>query len=261
MLKTRVISALIGLPLLFFILIKGGALLTFSLIIVSILGLNEFYNATKNIGLKPFKLFGYLASIFLYLTFDRLRFSEIDLFVALLLVFFLFFLINKKYTLKDYAFTLMGVAYIPLLFIYVQKVRSLPNGLYTVWLIFIISWITDTSAYFTGKFLGNHKLAPDLSPKKTIEGSVGGIMGAILASFLFVWLFPQTSMTPYEAIIVGGIGSLMSQAGDLVASYIKRSCYIKDFGNIIPGHGGILDRFDSILLVSPYVYFVIKYFL
>ncbi|MEQ2129591.1 phosphatidate cytidylyltransferase [Caldanaerobacter subterraneus KAk] len=261
MLKTRIISALVGLPLLFLVLIKGGALLTFSLVALSILGLNEFYNATKNIGIRPFKIFGYLSAIFLYLIFDKIKFAEIDLFVALSMLLFLLFLTNKKYTLKDYAVTLMGIVYIPLLFLYIQKIRCLPHGLYTVWLVFIVSWITDTFAYFTGKFLGNHKLAPDLSPKKTVEGAIGGLLGSTLASFLFVWIFPQTNITPYEALIVGSFGSLIAQAGDLAASFIKRNCYIKDFGNVIPGHGGILDRFDSILFASPFVYFIFKYFL
>ncbi|HHW56581.1 MAG TPA: phosphatidate cytidylyltransferase [Clostridia bacterium] len=257
MLKTRIISAVIGLPILFFILIKGGTLLTIALVLISILGLNEFYNATKNIGVRPVKIFGYIATIVLYFLDGKI--AGLDILVLIGMMLFFLFLTNKKYNLKDYALTLMGIIYIPLLFMYIQKLRELPEGMYIVWFVFVVSWMTDTFAYFTGKFLGNHKLAPTLSPKKTIEGSIGGIIGSLISSFIFVWLFPQTNVSLYVAILIGLFGSIIAQCGDLIASFIKRNCYIKDFGNTIPGHGGILDRFDSILFVSPFIYFIFQY--
>ncbi|WP_028991711.1 phosphatidate cytidylyltransferase [Thermoanaerobacter thermocopriae] len=257
MLKTRVISAIIGLPILFFIMIKGGTFLTIALVLISILGLNEFYNATKNLGIRPVKIFGYLSAILLYLLEGKIAEREILVIIAMML--FLLFLTNKKYNLKDYALTLLGIIYIPLFFLYIQKLREMPEGIYIVWFVFIVSWMTDTFAYFTGRFFGNHKLAPTISPKKTIEGAVGGIIGSIITSAIFVWLFPQSNVTIYLSMIIGLLGSIIAQCGDLIASFIKRNCYIKDFGNTIPGHGGILDRFDSILFVSPFIYFIFQY--
>jgi phosphatidate cytidylyltransferase len=257
MLKTRVISAIVGLPILFFILIKGGNMLKIALVLVSILGLNEFYNATKNIGIRPVKIFGYLSAILLY--FLESKIAKVDVLVIITMMLFLLFLTNKKYSLKDYALTLMGIIYIPLFFLYIQKLREMPEGIYIVWFVFIVSWMTDTFAYFIGRFFGKHKLAPTISPKKTIEGGIGGIIGSVISCGLFVWLFPQSNVTIYLSVIIGLFGSIIAQCGDLIASFIKRNCYIKDFGNIIPGHGGILDRFDSILFVSPFIYFIFQY--
>lgn len=119
--------------------------------------------------------------------------------------------------------------------------------------------MTDTFAYFTGRFFGNHKLIPSISPKKTVEGAIGGIIGSIVGCVIFALLFPQSNVSLYLGVVIGLLGSLVAQIGDLVASAIKRNCYIKDFGKIIPGHGGILDRFDSILFVSPFIYFFFQY--
>ncbi len=122
MLKTRVISAIIGLPILFFIMIKGGTFLTIALVLISILGLNEFYNATKNLGIRPVKIFGYLSAILLYLLEGKIAEREILVIIAMML--FLLFLTNKKYNLKDYALTLLGIIYIPLFFLYIQNLEK-----------------------------------------------------------------------------------------------------------------------------------------
>ncbi|MBQ8289381.1 MAG: phosphatidate cytidylyltransferase [Clostridia bacterium] len=119
--------------------------------------------------------------------------------------------------------------------------------------VFLIAWITDIFAYFTGYFLGNHKLCPEISPKKTIEGAVGGIVFSTLGSFLFVFIMSiiDKALVPnYLAVaICAPILSVISQLGDLFASAVKREYGIKDFGSLLPGHGGILDRFDSIMAV------------
>ena len=127
---------------------------------------------------------------------------------------------------------------------------------------FIIAWATDTGAYFTGYFLGKHKLAPEMSPKKTIEGAIGGILVAVIATVVYgVILYGNyylVGMIKYA--IVGGAGSVVSQIGDLAASCIKRDFGKKDYGTILPGHGGLMDRFDSVLFAAPYVLFMIVYF-
>jgi phosphatidate cytidylyltransferase len=156
--------------------------------------------------------------------------------------------LDKFGTSKDMFY---GYVYITIFFRFIFYTAQLDNN-YVVWLIFIIAWSTDTFAYFTGLLFGKHKLAPIISPKKTIEGAIGGIVGCAVSTFIFSIIFiPEIAVI---SILFGILGSVISQLGDLNASMIKRSNGIKDFGYIIPGHGGILDRFDSILFTAPYVY-------
>lgn len=127
-----------------------------------------------------------------------------------------------------------------------------------------IAWMSDTGAYFSGKYLGKNKLCPDVSPKKTIEGFIGGVITCVISlvmiGFIFNnFIFPHKYQINYFTIIILALfGSMLSALGDLCFSVIKRSCHVKDFGNVIPGHGGILDRFDSVIFVAPYVYIFIK---
>ena len=127
-------------------------------------------------------------------------------------------------------------------------------------LIFISSWMTDTGAYFVGSFMGKHKLIPDVSPKKTVEGAIGGVVVCMLSCFVYSMILnyidrdPLVNMQTATFVVVGMTASVLSQLGDLVASSIKRDTGIKDFGDIFPGHGGFLDRFDSVMFVAPVVY-------
>ena len=128
---------------------------------------------------------------------------------------------------------------------------------------FVVAWLTDTGAYFAGKMLGKHKLAPQLSPKKTVEGAVGGVILAMIGGIIYVWVLKGFVIDAKSALlfaVIGIVGSVISQVGDLIASAIKRDCGKKDYGAILPGHGGVLDRFDSVLFVTPFIYFVLTYF-
>jgi phosphatidate cytidylyltransferase len=128
-----------------------------------------------------------------------------------------------------------------------------------VWLVYIIAFGSDTFAYFTGKFFGKNKLYPEVSPNKTIEGAIGGIIGSTILSIIY---FNYLSINKYFYIIIFSVSaSIFSMAGDLTASKIKREFGIKDFGYLLPGHGGIMDRFDSVLFVAPAVYYFITLFL
>lgn len=150
--------------------------------------------------------------------------------------------------------------YPAVLFSFVYLTRELTYGVYLVWMIFISSWICDTCAYATGMLFGKHKLAPVLSPKKSVEGSVGGIVGSALVGALFAWIFlvPQTQEPKVIGLValIGAAGAVISQVGDLAASAIKRNHEIKDYGKLIPGHGGIMDRFDSVLFTAPVIYYL-----
>jgi phosphatidate cytidylyltransferase len=127
--------------------------------------------------------------------------------------------------------------------------------------VFIISWFCDTFAYYAGRFFGKRKLCPEVSPKKTVEGSIGGVLGGTVGVILWWIITPVKGISWYEPIILGMVGTAVSQIGDLVASSIKRHVGIKDYGKIMPGHGGILDRFDSILYTAPLVYYYITMFM
>ncbi|NLP34889.1 MAG: phosphatidate cytidylyltransferase, partial [Clostridiales bacterium] len=150
--------------------------------------------------------------------------------------------------------------YVGVMVSYIYQVRMLEDGGLLVWLIFIGAWGSDTCAYCVGKLLGKRKLAPKLSPKKSIEGSIGGIVGAAVIAFIYATIF-KDNITGIENpqivfAIIGAASSIISQIGDLAASLIKRNYDIKDYGKLIPGHGGVLDRFDSILFTAPIVYYL-----
>lgn len=133
-------------------------------------------------------------------------------------------------------------------------------GRYGVIAVFMFSWITDTGAYFAGSLAGKHKLAPELSPKKTVEGAIGGICLTVIASVVYILILKYCLNIDimYKALflVAAAIGAVLSEVGDLAASALKRQCKVKDFGWIFPGHGGMLDRFDSVVFIAPYVYLV-----
>ncbi len=147
--------------------------------------------------------------------------------------------------------------YIPYFISFAYRARVMPYGKYLLCLIFFSAWISDSCAYFAGRAFGRHKLAPVLSPKKTVEGSIGGIAGSsvscLIAAVVLRALHPTEQYLAVFALI-GAVGSVISQIGDLAASAIKRTRGIKDYGSIIPGHGGMMDRFDSGIFTAPVVY-------
>ncbi len=154
------------------------------------------------------------------------------------------------------------IIYGPVMLSFIYLTERMQYGIYIVWMIFISSWVCDTCAYFTGVTLGKHKMAPVLSPKKSVEGAIGGVAGSVLAGMLFSLLaanqaIPDRSVT-WTFAALGGIGAVISQIGDLAASAIKRNHDIKDYGTCIPGHGGIMDRFDSVIFTAPVIYFLAR---
>lgn len=156
--------------------------------------------------------------------------------------------------------TLFGVIYVAVMLSYIFKTRNLEGGAWLVGLIFLSSWGSDTCAYCVGMLFGKHKMAPVLSPKKSVEGGVGGVLGAALLGALYAFAIsgvnPASGHTPLMYGIICAVGALISMVGDLAASAIKRNKEIKDYGTLIPGHGGILDRFDSVIFTAPFIYFL-----
>lgn len=163
---------------------------------------------------------------------------------------------------EDGALTLMGFLYVPVLFSFLYFLREQDDGIFYVWYVFLASWGCDTCAYLAGRFFGKHKMSPHLSPKKTVEGAIGGTLGAILLSMIYAFcihsfVHVDSAELYILSFLIGLFGAFLGQLGDLFASSIKRVMGIKDFGHLIPGHGGILDRFDSTLLVGPAIMIVI----
>lgn len=260
----RIITALIGIPVLLFVIISGGWILKAAIIAVAIIGFYEFCNALSK-EYKPMRLLGYASVIMITqgVLYDHQPF---DVFLAILIIFVLVNVVTKypDYTVIDASITVFGVLYLGFLFPFVSLVREMAMGEFFVWLIFISAWGTDTFAYFTGYFLGKNKLAPVLSPKKTIEGAIGGVVGAALLGFVYAWTYGtyyNSDVLSYLSMVslITAFSSVVAQFGDLSASTIKRSLNVKDFGNILPGHGGILDRFDSVLFTAPFIYITLYF--
>ncbi len=260
---TRIITALIGIPALLFIVMSGGWILKLSIIALTIIGFHEYCNALAK-KYNPMRYLGFVlvAMIAGGSLYDQPHF-EIYLAVLIIIILIGVVLSYPNYMIIDASVTVFGVLYLGFLFPFASLVREMDMGAFWVWLIFISAWGTDTFAYFTGYFLGKNKLAPVLSPKKTIEGAVGGIAGAALLGFVYAWVYGtyyNGDVLSYLYIVplITALGSVVAQFGDLSASTIKRTLDVKDFGYILPGHGGILDRFDSVLFTAPFIYIALQ---
>ncbi|MBU3132442.1 phosphatidate cytidylyltransferase [Clostridium gasigenes] len=255
----RYLGALMIAPFIIFILLGGPYLKGFT-IVLSAFGLYEFYNALKQKEFNPISIVGYILLIIFYITNNNF---ETLMFLVIIATFVLLCMpiIDQKYTFIDVAITLLGFIYVVVLFSFIPLVNNKVGGDYLVWLIFIGSWLADTSAYYAGKYLGKRKLCPKVSPKKTIEGSIGGFFGSTIGCGVFGIII--SSFVPQVAIIhyflIGALCGVMGQFGDLVASSVKRYVGIKDYSNLIPGHGGILDRFDSILFNATVVFYYLTF--
>lgn len=257
--KTRILSGLIMAPLLV-LLYFGGYPLMIAAFIIGIFGLYEFYKGFKAVGARPCFTVGYVMTFALYAMFiwhldDRFWPLWLTLVVMAGFVSCLYDFENR--TLYDGVATVTGVIYVVFFSFHVVLIDATPHSI-LIWTVVLSAFGSDIFAYFTGRALGKHKLAPNLSPKKTIEGSAGGVLGAVILCGLFAFFFARPYLA--HALIIGFFASIISQFGDLTASSFKRKMGIKDYGNLIPGHGGILDRFDSVLFTAPFVYYYIVFF-
>ncbi len=251
----RFCSGLIGIILLIFIILKGGYLYYASIYILSIIGLREFYKAIEKINIKPVYCIGYIGTTGLFISY-LLNNNYISISLALItLISLIILIINNNISLHDISITIIGILYIPFMLFYLIYL----NQSNYIWLVFIIAFGTDTFAYTFGNLFGKHKLCPQISPNKTIEGALGGIIGCTILVVVYSIYFNLSPL--WQMITFAIICSIMAQLGDLVASRIKRITGIKDYGFIMPGHGGVLDRFDSIIFTTPIIYYYISSFL
>lgn len=173
---------------------------------------------------------------------------------------FVYVITFPKFNAQQVVAAFFSFMYAPVMLAFVYLTRETTNGIYMVWLILISSWGCDTCAYAVGKLIGKKKIFPILSPNKSLEGCIGGVLGSALIGGLYGHFFveaayPDRSITFVIALICA-LGAVMSMVGDLAASAIKRNHNIKDYGKLIPGHGGIMDRFDSMIITAPMTYFL-----
>ena len=268
-------------------MVLGEYVLFGVIVLISLIGLMELYRV---VGVNRSKAgavgYGIAVLYFIYQAFTYFIMPEISLgdfmrhkvlfniwnnadliIIALLIIILLdvYVLTFPKYNSEQITMVFFGFFYVVIALMYIFKTRQISGGEYAVWLIFIGSWGSDTMAYVVGRKLGKTKIAPKLSPKKSLEGLIGGIVGAALIGIIFALIFRTQLLESFSNPILifgltGAIGSVVSQIGDMAASAIKRNKGIKDYGTLIPGHGGILDRFDSVIFIAPIVYFMLTVF-
>ncbi|KQL44420.1 phosphatidate cytidylyltransferase [Brevibacillus choshinensis] len=252
--KQRIVTGLIGGAVFLFLIYAGGAWYSLLVLLLALVGHFEFMRMAR---LQPFNVAGILGYVLMVsilwpsLTFSTwLPISTPDLMIAILLLLLIYSVLRKnQFHIEHIALTLVGALYIGFGFTYMAATRNLPDGLMLTVLVILAIWSTDSGAYFVGKAIGKNKLWPEISPNKTIEGSLGGLVAAVVVVLAVnAWL---GNLSIVHALMIAVVAGIVGQLGDLVESGLKRHFGVKDSGQLIPGHGGVLDRFDSFLLVFP----------
>lgn len=265
MFKQRAISAVILVIIAAITLYFGGALTCLVMCAVSLIGVMELLRI-YGLNKKGLGYAAYGAMVFYYalLYFDLHQFILPLIAVYMLVILAIYVLTYPNYKDKEIMAAFFAFVYVGVMLSYVYLIRDMKHGLILVLLIFVSSWGNDTCAYLVGRAIGKHKMSPILSPKKSIEGLIGGIVGAGILGVVFGLIynhFMQVAHSVWIFALIGAVCALPAVIGDLAASAIKRNNDIKDYGKLIPGHGGILDRFDSIIFTAPIMYYLILYLL
>lgn len=277
--KNRSIVNLIGIPLIVFLIFMGDYFFLFFISVVNFFCLREFYLLPKQEKIYPQFLTGYIIS-FLVLLINFIHNNKIfflsffDFFILTVLFVIIFELFrNKKNPFLNISITLTGLLYIPTLLSSLFLLRNIQTqstdfydlGMVITFIIFISTWFCDAGALYFGKFLGKNKLFSRVSPNKTIEGSFGGLFGTFLIYILFYLLsfdkIFNDFLSHFDILFIFLIISIGSQIGDLAESLLKRNFGLKDSSSLLAGHGGFLDRFDSILFSAPLVYIYFRFFI
>ena len=261
----RITSSLLGLPMVIVVLLFGNKyVIDVALAVVALISLHEYYNSfSKNY--KTIQWLGYLLAIcisFIHLVPTDMLFKIISLGIPFIvaILFIELILRNLKISIVDIAISLFGIFYIVLFTMFVPLIAGLEHGKVLIWYVLTTSWGTDIFAYIVGRKIGKHKFSK-ISPKKSIEGCIAGTLGAVLLSLIYTFCinkFMGFLIAPYLHIVIASIVlSVIGQFGDFAASSVKRFNEIKDFSNLIPGHGGLLDRIDSLIFIAPFAYILL----
>ena len=256
--KTRILASVLLLPLLLAVVLFLPKIFTAILFgAMAAIGAYELLHNTGLVKHNRLVAYGMIMAVFVSLWSNMWTVYPLIL-LGILTFFCILFaellLFHRKLTLQDLTVTLLAGGVLPFLLGAVVRIHSLATGRFLILLPFLIAFLSDTGAYFTGRFLGKHKLAPVISPKKTVEGLIGGVLTAIVGVVVYCLVLQRYFGFQVNWLCVpiyGILGSLGAVFGDLCFSVVKRQTGIKDYGNLIPGHGGILDRFDSMMVVAP----------
>lgn len=272
--KRIIYGLLAGLCVIFVLTCLPKFCLNIVVALAAIGAIHEFIEAIENLGYKPIKSVAYISCLLLLFVghvsatqMYKWSFALLGVMIMVSLIY-AFFIRKEKNSLIDVCFTFFSVLYIVVLLLffllpYYMFIDEFDAGRYLIWYTILGAWVTDIFAYFIGSKFGKHKLCPDISPKKSIEGAVAGVIGCIITLIVYTLILNNYCgfvINYISVIIISLIISVFGQLGDLVASSIKRTTGIKDFGNFLPGHGGILDRIDSLLFVAPVIYYFLVYF-
>ena len=256
----RTITSVVALAVFFGVLIAGTIPFQIAIGIVILLMLFEVYGAVT--GSAPVKVMGYVIALGL-MAGMYFHMTELAVIAALVITMLFLVALHGKVEYREVFGASLMTMYVTLFMGCIALLAG--KGTEYMAFVFIIAWGSDTSAYFCGTFFGRHKLIPKVSPKKTVEGSAGAVICAALLCMLYIFVMdklgvPLGGAAPaaqdyIKVAILGALCSAASQLGDLAASAVKRDTGIKDYGSIFPGHGGFMDRFDSVIFVAPFVYF------
>ncbi len=257
MLKTRILTAAIGIPLILYILFQGGYPWMAFFLVIAVGALYEYYGMLKHKGIPIMWLPGYALLLLLWASplFGSESWLWAGLLATLLLVVAYAVLLYPKMSLPELSMNIFGPLYLGVSLHFSLRILAMAEPFKVILLVFLLTWASDIGAYAVGKLWGQRKLAPHLSPHKTQEGALGSLLFCLFTAVAFAHFIEIGPLTYAYPVIIGLTASIAAQLGDLFMSSLKRFCEVKDSGAIIPGHGGILDRFDSLLLVMPVVYY------
>ncbi len=260
-LKTRALTALAGIPVLLLFAYLGQYWYGLFILALSLLGVREYFALVKKGGWKPFELAGYL---FIPLALLAVYQSNLLLIKTLWMLFFASLSLlpvfsQGKVKYWESAVTLWGIIYTGGLAGFLLAIRLLPDGFFLTIFLFFVIWAADVFAYLVGRKIGKRPLAPGISPRKTVEGAMAGLAGSTLLGSALMFFSPLPYLSWQGGALLGLFSGLLGILGDLSQSALKRSVGAKNSGNLLPGHGGILDRFDSLLFTAPFFYIYLHY--
>ena len=264
----RILTTVIGIPIVIATLLLGNEYIIGGIVLIaSIICMYEYFSVIKKVC-KPIQWVGYLSNIIIVgaTVFSKELIESILIYyipIVFLVLFLQVIITNMKTNFKDVAYTFLGIMYIPFFLMFIELIRKMENGKIMIGYLFIISWATDIFAYLIGKHFGKIKFSK-ISPNKTVEGSISGIIGTAVFILIYTFIINKYCHTEYSYIIFTVMSILLSvvgQIGDFVASIVKRFVDIKDYGDLLPGHGGMLDRIDSVMFIAPFAYLLLTMFL
>jgi phosphatidate cytidylyltransferase len=263
LLAKRIISACIAIPIVILISHEGRLFFLAGIMFTTLVGLYELRNLMlrMNLHLSPLLMF-VNGALFPLAAYFFSRIGGPGLLYAVVTCSLMLYLIAMiccfpKYSAAEISVSYLGSSYLGILMSYLVLIRHMSQqGFFYLLLLLVLTWVYDTGAYFTGIYLGKHSLCPVLSPQKTVEGAAGGLLLSVIAALIFQRLYPVG--TYLETAVLGLLIGVFAQVGDLVESALKRMAEVKDSGTLIPGHGGVLDRFDSLLFSAPVAYLYLK---